>query len=228
MPVTVVVSETEKHLWSVLNCFLKAEPGFEVLDGPWADPLNEITLEQFRPDAVFLDLENAFANDIIGNLKQLETPPKLVAFASNMSAASVAFEIGAVDFLAKPPSQRDLNRAVARIRDEVELMRAAEVGRRVLSAFPHLQEKPIYMSRLTLKSKRKIVFVDVNQIVWVSSEGNYMNVYTRGEAHFIRNTMEDLEQKLDPSQFIRVHKRSLVNLRMIQEIRPWGKKLLFF
>lgn len=78
-----------------------------------------------------------------------------------------------------------------------------------------------YLSRILIKNSDKNIFIDVEEINWVESSGNYVKFHLGEGTHMVRGTLKSLEEKLDPLQFIRIHRSSIVNVNMITVIKPW-------
>jgi len=78
-----------------------------------------------------------------------------------------------------------------------------------------------YLSRILIKDSDKNVFIDVDEINWIESSGNYVKLHMKDSTHLVRGAMKTLEKKLNPLRFIRIHRSSMVNINMVKEIEPW-------
>lgn len=78
-----------------------------------------------------------------------------------------------------------------------------------------------YLSRILIKNSDKNIFIDVGEINWIESSGNYVKLHTDDSTHLVRGALKTLEQKLNPLRFIRIHRSSMVNINMVKEIEPW-------
>jgi two-component system, LytTR family, response regulator len=76
-----------------------------------------------------------------------------------------------------------------------------------------------YTTRIVFKSRGRILFLPVADIRWIGAEENYVRICTREESHLLRQTMTNLEGKLDPAKFARVHRSAIVNLQYVKEVR---------
>jgi two-component system LytT family response regulator len=76
-------------------------------------------------------------------------------------------------------------------------------------------------SRIVVKSERRLLFVRQDEIDWVEAAGNYVRLHVRGEAHVLRQSMKNMEARLDPSLFVRIHRSAIVNVDRIRELQPW-------
>ena len=78
-----------------------------------------------------------------------------------------------------------------------------------------------YLSRILIKNSDKNIFIDVGEINWIESSGNYVKLHTDDSTHLVRGALKTLEEKLNPLRFIRIHRSSMVNINMVKEIEPW-------
>ena len=95
----------------------------------------------------------------------------------------------------------------------------------------HSRPAQEHLRRLVVKTRGNSYFVKVEDIDWVSAAGNYVELHIGPKSHLIRKTMNDLEAKLDPHRFLRVHRTAIVNIERIKELRPWhygDRKIVLF
>jgi len=76
----------------------------------------------------------------------------------------------------------------------------------------------LFRSRLAIKDGSSITFVPVREIDWIDAAGDYMCVHVQGQTHIMRTTMKELEAKLDPTLFQRVHRSTIVNLERVEKV----------
>ncbi len=74
--------------------------------------------------------------------------------------------------------------------------------------------------KLAIRDGQRVVRVDIDAIQWIDAAGDYMCVHADGSTHVLRGTMHELEQRLDPRRFQRVHRSAIVNLARVRELRP--------
>ena len=79
-------------------------------------------------------------------------------------------------------------------------------------------DEPLYRSRLPIKSAGKILLIDVDEIDWIGAEGAYVNIYAEDKSNLMRGSLTNLEEKLDPKKFLRIHRSTIVNLASVKEI----------
>lgn len=79
---------------------------------------------------------------------------------------------------------------------------------------------PQFVERFSVKTGGRIIFISVCEIDVVTSEGNYVKIHTNGRSHLLRETMKAMEQKLDPKEFVRVRRSTIVRIEQIKELHP--------
>ncbi|MDZ7716359.1 MAG: LytTR family DNA-binding domain-containing protein [Balneolaceae bacterium] len=78
-----------------------------------------------------------------------------------------------------------------------------------------------YQNRILVKSCDRKVFIEVDEIEWIESSGNYVKLNLRDNTYLVRGTLKKLENCLDPLHFVRIHRSCIVNINMVKEIEPW-------
>lgn len=76
-------------------------------------------------------------------------------------------------------------------------------------------------SRIVVRSERRLLFLRQDEIEWVEASGNYVRLHVRGSAHLLRQSMKNMEARLDPTVFVRIHRSAIVNIDRIRELQPW-------
>ncbi|MHB1861914.1 MAG: LytTR family DNA-binding domain-containing protein [Gemmatimonadaceae bacterium] len=76
-------------------------------------------------------------------------------------------------------------------------------------------------ARIVVRSERRLLFLRQEEIEWVEAAGNYVRLHVRGSAHVLRQSMKNMETRLDPAVFVRIHRSAIVNVDRIRELQPW-------
>jgi DNA-binding LytR/AlgR family response regulator len=171
---------------------------------------------EHSPDVVLLDIQMP-GMDGFQMLKELDEPP-LVVFATAYNEYAIkAFEVNSVDYLLKPIERGRLEEAVERVRRLLrdDTGRAEEIDR--LAAFVRAQGP----EKLPVQKGKRIVLLDPSDVVWVGAENELVFVHTAGDRYVVNTTLAELEQRLDPARFFRIHRSTIVNLDHVVEIVPW-------
>jgi two-component system LytT family response regulator len=153
-------------------------------------------IERDKPDLVLLDIHMPGGN----GFDVLEARPSNVIFITAHDDYAVrAFEVAAVDYLLKPFDAERFNQAIERAR--------TRKPRELASAF------------FTVRKRDRTILVAVKDVDWIEAEGKYVRVHVREQSHLVRDAIAAVEARLEPRHFIRIHRRIIVNLRRITELR---------
>lgn len=76
-------------------------------------------------------------------------------------------------------------------------------------------------ARIVVRTSGKTVFLRTDEVDWVEASGNYVKLHANGEAYLLRDSMKNMETKLDPDLFVRIHRSAIVNVDRIRELQPW-------
>jgi two-component system LytT family response regulator len=97
-----------------------------------------------------------------------------------------------------------------------------DFSHRFLAVLEDLGRRRGYSERLLVRDGRQMVIVDVDEIHWIESAGNYVRLHVGDEVHKMRSTLVGLERRLDPEQFLRIHRSIIVNVDQLKQISPWN------
>lgn len=169
-----------------------------------------------RPQVVFLDVQMPRL-DGFEVVRRIEASPRplIVFVTAHERYALDAFRASAVQYLVKPVAQESLALAMTRVRELVAVRSDAEMN----DFLEKLQQQTAFMQHVAVKSKGELRLLPVDSIDWFESAGNYVRLHAGSERFLLRQTMSGLEEKLDPKQFVRIHRTTIVNLRRIKAIR---------
>lgn len=222
--VRVAIVEDEPPARAKLRRLLSDHPHYRIV-GEAEDIAGGLALlRRDKPDLLFLDIrlgeENGF--DVLARA----TPPHpLVVFTTAYHEHALrAFEVAALDYLLKPFDrarfEQCLERVTARIAerrgsdgvadDEERLRRIVDLGRAGR------------LVRLVVHERGRSCIVPIADVVRLSASGNYVEVHTRERRHLVRATLARLSQRLDPAEFLRVHRSHLVRADFIATTEPWA------
>jgi len=171
-----------------------------------------------RPDLVVLDIQmpemDGFA--VLGKVGANDMPVTMFVTAHDRFALR-AFDAHAVDYVLKPISRKRFELALSRARQRIAgNLDRAELRRLVVSL-----ERATYADRLAVPDRGRIRLIATADIDWIAAEGNYVRIHAGGREHELRETLVQLEAKLDPAHFLRIHRSTIVNVHRITEIQPW-------
>ncbi len=214
--IQALVADDEVLARQKLRQLLRDVPDIEIV-GECASASETVELVRLtRPALLFLDIRMPGMDgfDVVGAIASEDVPLPAIVFTTAYDQYALrAFEIHAVDYLLKPFTAERLSSAVQRVRERLA------AGDNVARANGKLTEGGGYTTRIVFKSRGRILFLPVSEIRWIGAEENYVRLSTERETHLLRETMAHLEQRLDPQQFLRVHRSFIVNLQYVKEVR---------
>jgi two-component system LytT family response regulator len=178
-------------------------------------------LQRLRPDLAFLDVQMPVL-DGFGVLQALgsDHPPVVIFVTAHDRYALKAFEVHALDYLLKPFDKARFTTALERAKQQVRQGSAAALSERLAGLLESVQGRRPGLERLLVKSGGRISFVRVQDIDWIEAAANYVRLHVGKQEHLLRESMTALEKKLDPAQFARIHRSTIVNLERIREMQP--------
>lgn len=201
------------------------ETGAVEVVGSSTDPVEAAAqVRKLRPDVLFLDIEMPGWNGF-ELLRQLDPQPLVVFTTAYNQYALRAFEVNSVDYLLKPIEREQLDRALRKIE------RSSGAPRADLSRLIHQlleRKEAAYPDRIPSKTGDKVEFVDLSRVTHFFAEDKLTYAATESKNYLIASPIAELEAKLDPEKFFRVHRSTLVNLRFVHELYPYftGRMLL--
>lgn len=178
-------------------------------------------IESEKPDLIFLDVQMPEMDgfEVLENLEAEHLPTVVFTTAFDQYALK-AFDVHAVDYLLKPFNRARLKEAVERARQTVQRRQAGDVREQLMALLKEVgKDRPQYPERLVIKSSGRVIFLKAEEIDWVDAAGNYVRIHAGGESHMLRETMGRLEERLDPSRFIRIHRSTIVHVERIKELQ---------
>lgn len=199
---------------------LKADTDIEIV-GECPDGGKAVTaIQELAPQLLFLDIQMPVMNGfkVLAAIEGVPMPAVVFVTAYDQYALR-AFEVHALDYLLKPFSRKRFARALQHAKSEIMRGQSEEVNRKLLSMLESLSPPSRYLERLVVKSAGRIFFVRVEQIDWIDTVGNYARLHIGRDTHLIRDTLNNLEAKLDPNRFLRIHRSSIVNIDSVKELQ---------
>lgn len=172
-------------------------------------------IDELRPDLVFLDirLPGASGIDVLSRIRH--TPAVIFTTAFDQFAVT-AFELGAVDYLLKPFGRERFGLALERARPAVEREAGADAASRAREV---LRDGPV--PRLFVRDAGRVVPIPVGSIEWLQACDDYVIVHAAGRRYWMTMALSDLEKRLDPAIFVRVHRSHAVNLDHVASWTPF-------
>ncbi len=174
-------------------------------------------IDALHPDVIFLDVQMP-GFDGFEVVRRLRSKPHIVFATAYDEFALKAFEENTVDYLLKPIEQRRLDKAIDKLRQlfDRQALRFDENVERLLS---RLAAAPL--KRLQISVGDKIVLVDTADVVYFEANNKYTFLHTTDQKYIVDLTLTELESKLDTTEFVRIHRSTIVNLKHMLELVKW-------
>jgi len=203
-------------------------------------------LKAEKPDLVFLDVQMPELNGfkVLQSLDAAELPAVIFTTAFDQHALE-AFEVNAVDYLLKPYEDDRFWTALRRAKSEIARRQTDALSAKLSQLLEHLQgnlgpaveaapsavpsvvepagapePESVTRERILLRSGGEIFFLRAEDVDWIEAEGDYMKFHAAGRAHLLRETMSNLESRLDPKRFVRIHRSTIVNIDRVKKLSP--------
>lgn len=235
MTIRTILVDDEKLAIQGLQLRLENHPDVEIVDTCLNGREAIRSIKTNKPDLVFLDIQmpgfDGFS--VVAGLMEVE-PPLFVFVTAYSDHALRAFEAQATDYLMKPVDEQRLADTLDRVRTRLAEKKGVEDAERLMEALtehaPEAAEEMAdgadtmaanrYEKLINIKDRGQIFRVDVDTIERIDAAGDYMCIYTGDNTLILRETMKDLERRLDPRRFQRIHRSTIVNLDLVKQVKP--------
>ncbi|MDW0110067.1 LytR/AlgR family response regulator transcription factor [Sporosarcina aquimarina] len=207
--IRALVVDDERYAREELIFLLSRHPNVEIVGEADSGDTAIMQAIRLQPDVVFLDVEMPKMNgiEVAAVLKELKTPPQIVFATAYPQFAADAFRVNAIDYLLKPYEEDQLTQTLHRIK----------VKETVETANDSLHQ----LGKLAMEKDGEIVYIPINSILYVCREGSVTRITTKKEVYEVKLTLKELEKRLLPFSFYRIHKSYLVNLLHVSRLSPW-------
>src|SRR5262249_18846052 len=219
MKMRVLIVDDEPWARKRIATLLKSESDVEIVSecAGGEEAIQAITSS--APDVVFLDIQMPEVDgfEVLEAIGPEHMPSVIFATAYDRYEIQ-AFDAQAVDYLLKPFDEERFKRALNRARREWD---GKVSSQKVLSKLlDSVRPQRHYLHRLVANSGGRVLFLRLADIDWMEAAGNYVTLHAGKESHMVRTTMNALEPRLDPAQFVRIHRSSIVNSDRVREMQP--------
>jgi two-component system LytT family response regulator len=203
-----------------LRTLLAEEPGVTVA-GEAGDGREAVAgLRATGADLLFLDVQMPELDgfDVLRALDPDALPVVVFVTAYDQHALK-AFDVHALDYLLKPFERERFRLAMERARESLAPRGGEAAARRLVGLLESLGAKAGTLERVAVKTDGVIKLVRLADVDTIEAAGRYVTLHVGKEEHLLRETMNDLEARLEPAMFARVHRSAIVNLDRIQELQ---------
>ncbi len=215
----ILIVDDEQPARKKIRTFLKDEGEvaviFEAGNGVEAARL----IQEKNPDLVLLDIQMPGMTGFeVMEAVGVEKMPAVIFVTAYDQYALAAFEVHALDYLLKPFDQERFRKSFRRAIAQIHLQKQPTgVLQRLLAEIKPEQK---YLQRLMVPAGGRYFFVKTGEVQFISAEEKYVEIHTHKGGYLLRETMNEMEQRLDPAKFARIHRSYLVNIDFIAEVQP--------
>lgn len=180
------------------------------------------------PELLFLDVQMPEMDGftMLAQVPSSRLPVVIFVTAFDQHALR-AFEVHALDYLLKSYSDERFEAALQRAKEQIRQKKVNEVSQRLVALLDSQKpgreatpESSSFLSRLVIKTGGRVFFLKTSEIDWIEAADYYVYLHAGGKSHLLRETMNSLEQQLDPRKFQRIHRSTIVNLDRLKELQP--------
>lgn len=235
-PVRVLIVDDEPLARQRVEDLLAHEEGVEVV-GTAADGVAAVAaIRSLAPDLVFLDVQMPAMTglDVIRTIGPAAMPPTIFVTAYDQYALQ-GFDLAAVDYLVKPFDDERFEQAFRRARRAIELEDFGRLRDQLLTLLqsggppamatgaptPPTVPAP-YLERIAVEMRGTVRVVPVAEIDFIGASGPYAELHAGERRYVIREAMQTLEERLDPNQFMRIHRSVIVRLALVETLLRGG------
>jgi two-component system LytT family response regulator len=227
----VLVAEDEPLARSMVAGLLKRDADVDaVVECSDARGARDALARQ-RIDIAFLDIEMPGATGLDLAEGAPADGPVIVFVTAFSQYAPAAFDVQAVDYVLKPFSDERFAEALERAKKRVRERRLGELASQLASVSAELRPSgddshADFLTRLAFKEGDRSIVLTSTEVIWIEAEDYYVLVHSKRGRHMVRVALASLEERLDPSVFLRVHRAAIVNADEVREIRDDGRLIL--
>ena len=208
-PISALIVDDERYAREEIAFLLGKFPGFQVLGEAESGETAILKALQLQPDVVFLDVEMPKMNgiEVAKALTELKKVPLIIFATAYPQFAVEAFRINAVDYLLKPYDERQLEQTIERIEKTLYPPQSVDNTER--------------LGKLAIETGGDIDYILPQNILYIYRDDKVTKIITQADAYDVRTTLKELESRLEPFSFFRIHKGYLVNLKYVSRLTPW-------
>jgi len=229
--IRTLIVDDEPMARRTLRDLLQADPDVEII-GECSNGLEAVAfINSQPPDLLFLDIQMPGLNGFEA-LAQTEpgSIPAIIFVTAFDQYALKAFEVHALDYLLKPFNDKRFAEALRQAKSHIELKEINQISRSLLNllgtqagnepaAALSTASTKTFLTRFMIKADGRVVFIKASDVDWIAADDYFIKLHVRGRTHLLRMSLNELEEKLDPKAFLRIHRSSIVNFDSVRELQ---------
>ncbi|HEY6119076.1 MAG TPA: LytTR family DNA-binding domain-containing protein [Pyrinomonadaceae bacterium] len=224
--VRTLIVDDESLARRTLRGLLLADPEIEVIGECRSGSEAVAFIRKQTPDLLFLDIQMPGMSGF-ETLSQIgvENIPAIVFVTAYDKYALKAFEVHAIDYLLKPFTDERFAAALNQAKMQVQMKEVNRVSRGLVALLAQqAKSEPVlskrrFLTRFMIQSGGRAAFIKATDVDWIGADDYYIKLHVNGKTHLLRMSLNELEEKLDPEQFLRIHRSAIVNFERVKELQ---------
>jgi two-component system LytT family response regulator len=223
--IRAIIADDERLAREKLRFLLGSEPEVQVVAECSNGRQTVSAIRSLQPDMLLLDIQMPDLDgfEVLNEISSDEMPQVIFTSAYDQYAIR-AFEAHALDYLLKPFDQDRLHAAIERASVEIRKSKDQDLTNRVLALLSTVRagKRPVpqFDERVTIRTNGRVVFLNLEEIHWIEAAANYVRLNTGKDSYLFRETISRISERLNPAQFVRIHRSMIVNVAGIKELIP--------
>jgi two-component system, LytTR family, response regulator LytT len=207
--IKILIADDERYNRDELKHLLSTFPSIQVIGEAESGEAAIMKAIQLQPDVIFLDVEMPKLNgmEAAKSLMELKKVPLIIFATAYPQFAAEAFRYEAIDYLLKPYDEEQLLQTIQRIEKQLRS--------------PVENETSKLAGKLAVEEEGEIFYIEPKEILYMSRDDKVSRIITKSGEYEVKTPLKDLENRLKPFSFFRVHKSYLVNLSYVTRLTPW-------
>ncbi|MGB9180391.1 MAG: LytTR family DNA-binding domain-containing protein [Pyrinomonadaceae bacterium] len=224
--IKTLIVDDEPLARRTLRDLLVVDPEIEIIGECGSGPEAVKFIRRQIPDLLFLDIQMPGMNGFEALAKiEHEQIPAIIFVTAFDSYALKAFEMHALDYLLKPFTDKRFEEALRQAKTHVELKEINKLSQSLLALLGDQagrETAPVkrksFLTRFMIRSGGRVAFIKAADVDWISADDYYIKLHIAGKSHLLRVSMNELEEKLDPRKFLRIHRSTIINFDRVKEL----------
>jgi two-component system LytT family response regulator len=224
--IRTLIVDDEPLARQTIKDLLVADPEIEVI-GECSSGLEAVNfIRKESPDLLFLDIQMPGMNGFEALAKiEYERIPAIIFVTAFDQYALKAFDVHALDYLLKPFTDKRFKESLRQAKTNVELREINRLSQSLLALLgdraggeTSTVKRKNFLTRFMVRAGGRVTFIKTSDVDWIAADDYYIKLHVAGKSHLLRISMNELDEKLDPKTFLRIHRSTIVNLDRVKEL----------
>jgi two-component system LytT family response regulator len=225
--VRTLIVDDESLARRTVRGLLLADPEIEIIGECRSGSEAVAFIRKQTPDLLFLDIQMPGMNGFETLTKiGVENIPAIVFVTAYDKYALKAFEVHAIDYLLKPFTDERFAAALAQAKQQIQMKEVNRLSRNLVAVIAQQarsesisSKRNRFLTRFMIQSSGRAAFIKASDVDWIGADDYYIKLHVNGRTHLLRMSLNELEEKLDPDQFLRIHRSAIVNFERVKELQ---------